>query len=560
MEKSEHSNENDNIVISENESNVPMSQPQLTEKKPHNKSHSMKLLKDALQESDDRYKILFSQAMDGIFIVDTEGQILVMNDSFAKMHGYGSSQEMAHVSLSDLDTPETARMLPIRMQRILNGEDIRFEVEHYHRDGHIFPLLVSCNKIMIDKKPYVMAFHQDITERKQAEEAQQRLREQEKHVVVGRLAANIAHDFNNIVGIIMGYSHLLLNENLTDAGRVKVNAILESSMRGRDLTKNLTLFARDTEPNLSVFNLNEKINLVLGWLQHEPGDVNVSLNYGSGLENILADEGMFENAMINLIQNSLHAMSKTKKPEMIIRTYAQKHFFYIEIEDNGCGVPDEWKDKIFDPMVSLKGSGDVTNSYRQDIKGNGYGLANVRKWVDKFEGDIKLESAVGKGTRFKIKFPLLKGDLVKDEVEKIKQHKKIENKKILVVEDEPLLADILIEVLEAFNHKIDMAADSEIALGYFEKNVYDAISLDYMLPGGINGLDVYRKIRETNKDIPIIFVSGNFEFMQSVVALKQNDPNMDYLAKPFDNMDYVNKIHEWLAKSSSVHEMSNNSA
>ncbi|MBI5095708.1 MAG: PAS domain S-box protein, partial [Candidatus Hydrogenedentes bacterium] len=120
---------------------------------------------DALRESEERYRTLFDRANDGIFLLSTDGKLVSLNDSLARMHGY-SVDEMLDMSLKDLDTPETSRQIPVRMQRLLAGEALTFEVEHYHKDGHVFPLEVSASLITSGGESYIQCFHRDITERK----------------------------------------------------------------------------------------------------------------------------------------------------------------------------------------------------------------------------------------------------------------------------------------------------------------------------------------------------------------------------------------------------------
>jgi len=131
---------------------------------------------NALRERELRYRHLFANAGEGIFILALDGRLIEVNEAFARMHGY-SILEMQQLKLSDLDTPETSRLVPERMRRILAGETLTFEVEHYHKDGHVFPLEVSANLISFGGISYVQCFHRDISERKQAEEKLQ-LREQ----------------------------------------------------------------------------------------------------------------------------------------------------------------------------------------------------------------------------------------------------------------------------------------------------------------------------------------------------------------------------------------------
>ena len=130
-----------------------------------------KQAEEALQQSESKYRTLFDQATDGIMMMPIGETNFTVNESFAKLHGYGSPKEMEHLTLSDLDTPETARLAPERLRRLLTGESMNFEVEHYHKNGHKVLLNVSCNVIQIGGESYFLGFHQDITHRKRAEEA-----------------------------------------------------------------------------------------------------------------------------------------------------------------------------------------------------------------------------------------------------------------------------------------------------------------------------------------------------------------------------------------------------
>jgi CheY-like chemotaxis protein len=102
---------------------------------------------------------------------------------------------------------------------------------------------------------------------------------------------------------------------------------------------------------------------------------------------------------------------------------------------------------------------------------------------------------------------------------------------------------------EPFSHIVSIAANGQTAIDIFDRNEFDVVSLDYMLPGNINGLDVYNHIREKDKDIPVMFISGNIGFIESIKQLKEKDPNLEHLSKPVDNMDYVNKVNELIGNS-----------
>lgn len=139
--------------------------------------------------SDVKYKILFDQAINGIMIMPVDGTNFIVNKSFAKLHGYDSPKEMEHLILSDIDTPETAKLAPERLRRLIAGELMNCEVEHYHKDGHKILLEVSCNVVQIDGKPHFLGFHNDITARKRAEEALRRVNDELEQRIADRTKA-----------------------------------------------------------------------------------------------------------------------------------------------------------------------------------------------------------------------------------------------------------------------------------------------------------------------------------------------------------------------------------
>jgi len=385
----------------------------------------------------------------------------------------------------------------------------------------------------------------DITEQKNHEDARRKYLEQDKMAAIGQLAGRMAHDFNNVLTIILGTSELLLTQDLPPDVKSDVETILETANRGGGLARNLLFFAKDQQLKLSRFSLNDKIDMIIKTLRGNLKNIDVVVDYGAGLDGVIADAGLLENALINLINNATQAMSKTEKPVLRIKTRAENNIIRIELADNGCGIPREWKDKMFDPLFSLKGSGDMTGAYPPDVKGTGYGLSNVKRCMDKHGGTVECESEADKGAIFRITLPIITEAARGDRKAVASENKDAKGKNVLVVEDEPQLGRILCLLLEKLGHYPTLAVDAKTALERHGMNSFDAISLDFVLPD-MNGMEVYERIRETDSEIPIIFVSGNFEYLQSMMELETRDPKMDHLAKPFSNMEYISMIQKWL--------------
>ncbi len=392
----------------------------------------------------------------------------------------------------------------------------------------------------------------DITERVEAEQekinAQKTAAEQAKHALLGKVAGKIAHDFNNILGIIMGNTELAMLDCNDEKILKTLKLTLDQTLRGKNLTKNLVVFAKDQELKQEYFQLNRKISLIIDLLKKDLEGIKISFHKGKSLPELLADPGLIENALINLIQNSIHAVSKTQSPEITIQTYLKDNNIYCEIEDNGCGIPDKYLEKIYDPSFTLKGDKDITGSYDTGIKGTGYGMINVKKCIKQHNGKISVKSSIDHGTIFTICFPVQKNKLQWENTETNTKNRALFQKNILIVEDEETISEVLTQILilPPCNHKVDTAVSAESALDLFMENKYDLISLDYMLAGSLTGLDFYYAVREIDKTIPVLFVSGNIEFIESLKDIKKTDDFMANISKPFQNRDYVKAINQLL--------------
>jgi len=509
-----------------------------------------KQMDTALRESEKRFRMLFDEAPDAIFSAALDDRIIDANAAATRMLGY-KRDEFQTMTIADLQAPEVRG----KVGSVIRNELTRppfFETLDLHKDGHVIPVEVHNHKMRIQDQEIVLSVVRDITDRRKAEtekiNALKMVAEQAKLALVGQVAGKMAHDFNNILGIIMGNAELSMMDCKDAEIKNTLELIFEQTMRGKNLTRNLVAFAKDQEPRQEFFKLSEKIDLVVILLKKDLQGIDLVREDLPGVPELLADPGMIEHALVNLIQNSIHATSMNVHPRIILRTYCSNQNIYFEIKDNGCGIPEKYIKNIFEPSFTLKGNKDVTGSYKSGIKGTGYGMANVKKYIEQHKGQIMVESNIGSGTEFTLCLPLIKKELTHKEKIEIQEGIKYSGRYILLVEDEPDISDVQNRLLsqEPCSHRVDIARDGQAAMELFKKNKYDLISLDYVLPGKINGMDVYYWIRKINKTIPILFVSGNIEFLESIQNLRQKDACIGHLSKPCGNKEYVNTINQLL--------------
>lgn len=523
----------------------------------HKKEKQERLLAEKeLMESEGKYRLLVENQTDMIVKVDLEGRFLFVSPSYCRVFGKTEEDLLGHNFMPlvhEEDRERTAR----NMEKLFQPPfSVYIEQRAMTKEG--WKWLGWMDTAILDDQGNVkeiIGVGRDIEAQKQAEKekikAQRIATEHENYALVGRIAGKIAHDFNNILGIIMGVSELSLMDCRDEKITGKLELILNQTIRGKNLTKNLIAFAKSQEPKQEFFKIDEKIDLVLNLMKKDLEGIGLTVDYGSDIPEVLADPGMIEHALVNLFQNAIHALSKTKGPTISVRTYCLDQQICFEIQDNGCGIPEEYLDHIYEPAFTLKGSKDVKGAYQSGIKGTGYGMSNTKKYIEQHQGSIRVESIAGSGTKFIIRLPVIQKELTKEEKTEIQKEMPHSGKFILLVEDEPAIADVQYRILTQApcSHRVDIAGNGKMAMELFDRNAYDFISLDYMLPGNHNGMDVYHHIRETNKAVPILFVSGNIEFLESIKELKQKDIRIDHLPKPCKNMDYLNSIHQLLSKT-----------
>jgi signal transduction histidine kinase len=529
-----------------------------------------KITEVKLTESEEMFKSTLYDFLNGVIVHDIDSSIILSNPAAHSILGLNGDQLLGKKNIDPkwnfVNVNESVMKIkdyPVSIV-LSSGEKCLNYVMGVKKPNIKEITWVNVNavpKYKNNKMNGVIVNFEDITEIKKAEDekkkAYEHSAEQDKLALVGKIAGKMAHDFNNVLAVIGGNAELTLMD-LEEPPKTSrpinpketLELICEQVLRGTDLTKNLVAFAKDQEPNFSYFRINDKVNQVINLLRSDLEEIEIITDYAYGVPKVMADPGMIQHALINLVQNSIHALGKTKRKQLTFKTYSYDKWISLEVNDNGCGIPKEHIQSILEPGFTLKGSKDLSSSYDSVIKGTGYGMSNVNKYIKQHNGLFTINSEVNIGTSVKLMFPIVEKTLSKTEIEMVSQGKIYSNKKILVLEDEPHISDVLYNILtyEPYCHDVDIVQNGKMAIDFINKNEYDLLHLDFVLPGGLSGKDVYETFRKTDLKTPVVFMSGNMEFMESIKKIKINDPYVEHIGKPCPNVKYVGIVNNMFLK------------
>ena len=350
-----------------------------------------------LEESEKRYRMLFEKAGDAIFIIDAEGankgRIIEANRAGEEMHGY-SVDEILTMKITDLDTPDGAQKSPELIKRILQGEQIKTEIEHRKKDGTVFPVEMSAGLLEIGTHKYILAFDRDITERKRTEDALQRA---EQIKICGEMAVGMAHEIKNpLAGIKVSIEVLMDELTLADSDRDVLMKVISEIKRLELLIKALLNFARPPQPQFSLVDVQNILDTVASFSLKTSASspVRVVKEYDDYLPKIMADPMQLQQVFMNLILNAVEAMPGGGTLALKTSLDQSANVLRVMISDTGKGIADEEKEKIFQPFFTTKS------------KGTGLGLAITKRLIEQHGGNIIAEKNNQQGTVFTISFPL----------------------------------------------------------------------------------------------------------------------------------------------------------
>lgn len=365
----------------------------------------------------------------------------------------------------------------------------------------------------------VIVIFRDTTEKRRFEE---QMVQSEKLAAIGELAGGVAHEINNPLGVILGFTQLLLKQEWPDAVKQKLKHIESQSFRCKTIVTNLLKFARKPKVETTLVNLTQIMQETVDILrrQLEVDNVVVDTRIGPGPVFVRANENELQQVFFNLIVNAKDAMEKGGR--LNVRVHAEVDQAIVIVQDTGPGIPPHIIEKIWNPFFTTKAPG----------KGTGLGLSITRTLVQKSQGEIELDSVVGEGTTFKLKFPLTGlpteapgGPAVVVDLPPLK------NMTILTVDDDEIILKLVSDVLREGN-ELDLCGDASEAMRLLRQKRYDLVLLDLILPG-FHGLDLLKVMRQdrTAEDLPVVLITG-----QATEGLAQHKDDLGILEivhKPF---------------------------
>ncbi len=504
----------------------------------------------------EREREITAQALErsgvGIMRVDREGRIREVNDHMCAMLGY-SREELLGLRVWDVAVGLTAENWPARWEELRSRKSLTFERLNRTKSGELITVEVNANVVEFEGEEFNHALVRDITERKQVEaalrERDEQLRQAQKMEAVGRLAGGIAHDFNNLLTAIIGYSDLILADpRFTDTPWYDdLREIKKAAERAGGLTQQILAFSRKQVLQPQVVAINELLGETLPLLRRTLGEdieLEAQLHPEAGMVEV--DPHQFTQVLMNLAVNARDAMplggrlvfattnvriadpTRVGDPDLKPGDYV-----LLSVSDTGIGMDEETLSHIFEPFFTTKAPG----------QGTGLGLPTAYGIVKQSKGTLVARSRPGEGSTFEVYLPRAEPRALQGEEAAVSSPIPHQSRTVLLVEDEQAVRDLVERMLLRMGHTVLSVGSGAEAMAVFEEHPeVDLLVTDVVLPGGMNGGDIARVIRQRVPDMQVLFVSGypRDVDLESDLGLS----GLFYLEKPFTAELLASKLEE----------------
>ena len=527
--------------------------------------HSLLKIKadEMIRENERKFRAIFDQTYEFIGLLSMDGTTLEVNETVLRFVGVEEADVIGKPLWETpmwTHSPELQKKVRRAVKKAAKGEFIRFEATHRSTDGNLHYIDFSLKPVSDEAGKVVLLIPEgrDITDRKKAEKAlqeahdklelrvgqrtaelqmaytsletevaerkqvEEQLRQAQKMEAVGTLAGGIAHDFNNILAAILGFAELALDD-VPRGGALekKLRHILNSSIRGRDLVKQILAFSRKVQYERKPLSLlpiiRETVKLLRASL---PASVRIQVNRAVTCDTVLADPGEIQQIVMNLCTNAAYAMRENGGTLHLLVDNVKVSpdstagsglppgtYVRLTVKDTGAGMDQETIKRIFEPFFTTKQVGE----------GTGMGLAVVYGIVKGLNGNITVESATGMGATFRVFFPKTEVGVVSEGLPTEERQGGREH--ILFIDDEELLAELGQDMLERLGYSVTALTDSNEALKLFslDPSRFDLVVTDQTMPH-LTGLALARRLLTIREDMPIIVCTGHSDAVSPEMA------------------------------------------
>jgi PAS domain S-box-containing protein len=504
---------------------------------------------EILRENEERFRATFEQVAVGVAHLDVSGRFLMVNQRMCDIVGY-TREELIVKKFQDITHPEDLAPDSKNIQQMLANKIRTYSMEKRYlcKDGS--SIWVNLTKSLVrdpaGKPLYFISVTEDISQHKKLEE---QLFQAQKMEAIGQLAGGVAHDFNNLLTAIIGYGSLLRAEIAQDDKLCSyTQQILSAAERAATLTNDLLTFSRKQLITPRPVDLNKIIRDIEKLLSRIIGeDIELTTAFPQRELPIVADSTQIEQVLLNLATNARDAMPlggtliiSTDRADLD-REFISTHgygksgpYAILSFEDSGTGMDERTRERIFEPFFTTKEVG----------KGTGLGLAIVYGIIKQHDGYINAYSEPGKGTTFKIYFPLFQAAIEDEKPAEIPAISK-GSETILLGEDDPFVRHFIKEVLLKNGYTIIEAADGAEAVTVFHEynNTIDLVILDVIMPKK-TGKDAYREIKALNSGVRVLFISG---YSADIIHKRGIlDEEFKIISKPIISNELLAKVREIL--------------
>jgi PAS domain S-box-containing protein len=507
-----------------------------------------------LQESEMRSRAVLDTAADGIITIDERGIVQSFNPAAERIFGFTGDEAIGRNISTFMPSPEAGehdnylrRYLKTGKARVVG---IGREAVGRRKDGTEFPLDLAVSETRLPTGRLFTGIVRDLTERKSLEA---QLRQAQKMEAVGRLAGGVAHDFNNVLTGITGYTQLALRRlEGNDPLRHYLEEIQQAAFRASNLTRQLLTFSRRQVLAPRVLDLRVLISDLTAMLKQVIGeDVELTVKIPPTPIRVRVDSGLMEQALVNLIVNARDAMpsggtaiielSDIDLDELDVRLYptaSPGRFALLNVTDSGTGMDQDTLSRAFEPFFTTKEPG----------RGTGLGLATVYSIVTQSGGAIRVDSELGRGSVFRILLPLYAAADAAASRQAQSATAAHGTETILLVEDEDLVREVNVEGLREQGYRVLAASNGDEALQISRAHpgVIDVLVTDIVMPR-MNGRDLAGLLRQNRPRLRVLFMSGYPE--SEVLEQGWVEPNAHFLQKPFSPLVLSRKVRNMIDAS-----------